>query len=108
VTKLYRIRYEPLAEAALQEAATYILKDSGPGRAEGWLRSLLESVDKLEVLPKAFGVWTTRGGQPVYSKLVSPYRVFYLVHDATSTVHVIDIVHTARETKLAEYRNPPG
>lgn len=51
---------------------------------------------------------TTREGQPVYSKLVSPYRVFYVVHDATATVHVIDIVHTARETRLAEYREPPG
>jgi len=36
------------------------------------------------------------------------YRVFYVVHDPTATVHVIDIVHTARETRLAEYRDTPG
>lgn len=108
MTQRYRIRYEPLAEAALQEAAAYILEDSGLGRAEGWLRSLLESVDKLEVLPQAFGVWTKRGGQPVYSKLVPPYRVFYVVEEATATVHVIDIVHTARESKLGEYRDSSG
>jgi plasmid stabilization system protein ParE len=108
VTRPYRIRYEPLAQAALEEAAAYIQRESGPGRAEGWLRAMLEAADKLESLPKAFGIWTTREGQPVYSKLVSPYRVFYVVHDATATVHVIDIVHTARETRLAEYREPPG
>lgn len=72
MTKTYRIRYEPLAEAALQEAVAYILADSGQSRAEAWLRSMLEWVDMLEVLPKAFGVWTTRGWRPIYSKLVPP------------------------------------
>lgn len=104
MTRSYRVEYEPLAQAALEEAATYIHHQSGPGRAAGWLRKMLESIDKLESLPRAFGVWTTRGVEPIFSKLVSSYRVFYVVDDSTSTVHVIDIVHTARETELAKYR----
>lgn len=34
-----------------------------------------------------------------------PYRVFYVVDDEAAVVHVIDVVHTARETKLAAYRD---
>ena len=104
MTKRYRVRYEPAAEVALEEAAGYILEHSGPGRAESWLRSILESIDQLEALPTIYRIWTTREGRPVYSKLAPPYRVFYVVEEDTSTVHVIDVVHTARETKLAEYR----
>jgi plasmid stabilization system protein ParE len=87
VSARYQIKYEPLAQSALEEAAAHIREDSGPERAAGWLRSILASLDKLETLPKAFGVWTQRGGQPVYSKPVPPYRVFYVVDDATLTVH---------------------
>jgi mRNA-degrading endonuclease RelE of RelBE toxin-antitoxin system len=59
----------------------------------------------LETLPKVFRTPVRRGGRPLFSKLVSPYRVFYVVDDSTATVHVIDVVHTARETRLADYRD---
>lgn len=108
MTRSYRVKYEPLAQAALEEAVGYILEQAGPGRAESWLRSMLASVDRLQTLPKAFGVWTSRAGRPVFSKVVPPYRVFYVVDDSTATVHVIDLVHGARETKLAAYRDPDG
>lgn len=103
----YQIKYEPLALQALEESATYIQEQSGPGRAEAWLRALLDSIDNLETLPKAFGICAHRQGRPIFSKLVPPYRVFYLVEDETDIVHIIDLVHTSRETKLVEYRDSP-
>lgn len=106
MTEVYRVRYEPLAREALREAVSYIQEHSGSERARAWLRALLESVDSLEALPKAYSIVTTRGGEDVYSKLVAPYRVFYVVDDAKATVHVVDVVHTARETRLAQYRKP--
>ena len=86
------------------DTARYIQEQSGDGRAGEWLRKMLESVDQLEHLPKSFGIWTHRKGEAIYSKLIRPYRVFYLVREPTRTVHVIDIVHTARESRLQQYR----
>lgn len=96
--------FEPSAEDALADIVTYIVEDAGRDRATRWLRSLLEATDALDTLPKAFRAWTTDNGREIYSKLVSPHRVFYFVDDITLTVHIIDVVHTARESVLARYR----
>ncbi|HEX2253527.1 MAG TPA: hypothetical protein VHQ65_09690 [Thermoanaerobaculia bacterium] len=54
-----------------------------------------------------FGPVCLRRGRTIHSKLVVDHRVFYFVDDASRIVYVIDLVHTARETRLAEYREPP-
>jgi plasmid stabilization system protein ParE len=105
--RLYQVKYEPLALAALEEAAIYIKEHDSSGAASSWLRAMLASAQKLKMLPKAFPIWTEREGRPIFAKLVNPYRVFYFVEDETATVHVIDVVHTARETRLAQYRAEP-
>ncbi len=103
----YVVRYDPVALTALDEAARFIEEQSGCDRAIRWLRAMHDGVQQLEVLPRAFGVWTVRGGRPIHAKLVSPYRVFYVVDEPSSTVYVIDVVHTARETRIAPYRDAP-
>lgn len=65
-----------------------------------------ESIERLERLPKAFQIARHLAGRTIYSKLVMSHRVFYLVDDPTQLVYVIDVVHTAQETRLAEYRDP--
>ena len=104
----FQVKYEPLAQIAIRKATGYIAAQAGRERAAKWLKNMLESVSKLESQPKAFGVWKEHEGQTLYSKLVSPYRVFYVIDDPTATVHVFDIVHNAHETKLKTYRDPSG
>lgn len=64
-------------------------------------------IEQLEALPRAFAIVGWSRGQTVYSKIVLTHRVFYYVEESTKTVFIIDIVHTARESKLAEYRDLP-
>ncbi len=71
----YQVKYEPLALAALEEAAEYIKERNGPGgpgASSSWLQAMLASTSKLEHLPTAFAVWTERAGVLVYAKLALP------------------------------------
>lgn len=65
---------------------------------------MLEAIDSLERLPGAHAVVAVHDGRAVHSMLVQPYRVYYVIDESSSTVYVIDVVHTARETKLEKYR----
>ncbi len=47
-----------------------------------------------------------RAGRVIRSKLaMERYRVYFVIDEPGRTVYVIDVVHTARETKLATYRD---
>jgi len=104
MTAAFEVRYDPTALVALEEAADYIEEQSGNARASAWLEAMRSSIEKLETQPRAFAVVVTRGSRPIHSKLVMSHRVFYIVDDPTATVYIIDVVHTARETRLLRYR----
>ena len=103
----YKVRYDPVALNALEETTRYIQEESGPDRAVHWLRAMRAGIQKLESLPHAFAVVCMRRGRPIHSKLVLTHRVFYCIDQPTHTVYIIDVVHTACETRLAKYRVPP-
>lgn len=63
-------------------------------------------IQKLEAYPRVFAAVSMRRGRPIHSKLVMSHRVYYFVDDPTQTVYIIDVVHTARETRLSRYREP--
>ena len=101
----YTVRFDPVALAALEETTTYIEEDSGPDRAGRWLEAMRIGIQKLESTPGAFPVACIRRGRPIHSKLVQTHRVYYFIDSDERLVYIIDVVHTARETKLAEYRD---
>ena len=101
--KRYRVRYRPEAKAALREAFVYIAEDDGSGRAGTWLKKMYEGIDALQTAPRSTRSEGTFDGWEFRSKLVITHRVFFTIDDAVETVYVIDIVHTARQTKLDEY-----
>lgn len=103
---IYQVRYDPAALAALHEATDYIEEQSGTGRALDWLEAMRIGIQKLETSPRAFPVVCLRRGRPIRSKLVMSHRVYYFIDEPAALVYVIDLVHTARETKLATYRDP--
>lgn len=102
--KQYRVRYLNEAKAALREATAYIVDNAGSGRARDWLRKMRKEIDKLERLPFAFPQAAIQDGRAIHARLMSPYRVYYTIDERRSTVYVIDVVHTSRETKLKKYR----
>lgn len=106
MSERYEVRFDPVALAALSEAAEFIEEQSGSDRVSGWLRAMRAGIRKLESSPRAFGAVCLRRGRPIRSKLVISHRVYYFVDEATRIVYVIDVVHTARETRLAAYRDP--
>ncbi len=103
---VYEVRLDPAALTALDQAADYIEAQSGTDRAIDWLAAMRGGIEKLETSPRAFPVVCLRRGRPIHSKLVMSHRVYYFIDEPTSLVYVIDLVHTARETKLATYRDP--
>ncbi|MBZ0114591.1 MAG: type II toxin-antitoxin system RelE/ParE family toxin [Thermoanaerobaculia bacterium] len=88
----------------MEESVTYILEQSGPVRAADWLAAMRSSIGELSSTPRAYPVVAHQGGRAVHSKVIMTNRVFYFVDDSECLVFVIDVVHTARETKLLEYR----
>ena len=107
MTLKYRVRFLTEATAALREAASYIAEQDGPGRATEWLRGMYDSVERLEVIPGTFAQVQVRAGRVVRSKLaMERYRVYFVIDEPGRAAYVIDVVtHTARETKLATYRD---
>lgn len=100
----YRVEYLPEAIDALRAAFLYILEESGPGRAGTWLAELYSSIDQLETAPRSTRDEGLFYGHEFRSKLVMSHRVFITIDDLEHVVYVIDVVHTARQTKLDEYR----
>ena len=101
----YEVRYDPEAIAALEEAVAYIAEQSGADRALGWLDAIRAGIERLETSPRVFRSVCHRRGRLIRSKLVVNHRVYYFIDEQSRLVYVIDVVHTARETKLAEYRD---
>lgn len=102
----YKVRYVSMAVSALEEEARYIEREFSRDRAAAWLRAMRDSIQKLETFPRAFATAGVRSGRPIHSKVVMSHRVYYVVNEATRIVDIIDVVHTARETRLSKYREP--
>ena len=106
MTLTYRVRFLPEATVALREAASYIAEQDDPGRATEWLRGMYDSIERLEVMPGTFAQVQVRAGRVIRSKLtMEHYRVYFVIDEPGRTVYVVDVVHSARETKLATYRD---
>ncbi len=104
MTPKYRVRFLPEATAALRETASYIAEQDGPDRASEWLRGMSESIERIEVMPGAFAQVQVRAGRVIRSKLaLERDRVYVVIDEPGRAVYVIDVVHTARETRLATY-----
>lgn len=101
--KQYRVRYLDEALAALKEAAAFIAERDGKERARNWLLDMLAFIEKLENSPSTWRQVTVLEGRVVRSFLVAPYRVYFVIEESASTVYVIDVVHTARESRLRMY-----
>lgn len=102
----YEVRYDPAVLAVLEETVAYIEDQSGASRAVAWLDAMNASIQQLETSPRAFPAVCFRRGRPIHSKLVMNHRVYYFIDDPTRLVYVVDVIHTARETQLAMYREP--
>lgn len=100
----YEVRYDPVALEALGEATRFIVEDSSVDRALAWLDAMRQGIGKLETHPRAYPAVSLRGGRPVHSKLVVKHRVFYFIDDLAKVVYVLDVVHTARDSRLDRYR----
>jgi plasmid stabilization system protein ParE len=101
--RLYRVRYLPEATEALRSAFLYVLEDAGPGRAGEWLTAVYASVDQLETTPRATRDEGLFYGREFRSKLVISHRVFFTIDEDAQVVYVVDVVHTARQTKIGDY-----
>ena len=93
----YRIRITPRALADLQGIFEHIERDS-PQNAKKMIRTLLDAIDGLEILPYRFDVPRTGyvRGRQIRSMPVRPYLVRYRVEAATKTVRILRIRHGAR------------
>ncbi|MEM6453713.1 MAG: type II toxin-antitoxin system RelE/ParE family toxin [Acidobacteriota bacterium] len=100
----YEIRYDRAAQRELENIFEYVLEDAGIARADRWLAAFRKHVDALRITPKIGPVACIRRGRVIRSKLAQSHRVFYTIDEKARLILVIDIVHTARETRLSTYR----
>jgi addiction module RelE/StbE family toxin len=93
----YRIRITPRALADLTEIFDHIARESSQNAAK-MIRTLLDAIDSLEILPYRFDVPRTGyvRGRQIRSMPVRPYLVRYRVEASTKTVRVLRVRHGAR------------
>jgi len=101
--KRYRVRYLTEATEALRAAFLHAREDAGPRRAANWLNRVYASIDQLELAPRATRAEGFFHGHEFRSMLVMSHRVFFTIDEDAMAVHVIDFVHTARQTRLDDY-----
>lgn len=93
----YRVRITPQALADLEAIFDYISQHS-PADAAKMVRTILDAIDGLDVLPYRYDVprtGTVRGRQ-VRSMPVRPYLVRYRVDERAKTVYILRVRHGAR------------
>ena len=99
----YRVRYLTEAMEALRSAFLHVRENAGPRSAANWLSRVYASIDQLEIAPRASRDEGFFHGHEFRSKLVISHRVFFTIDEDAQVVHVIDVVHTAQQTRLDEY-----
>ena len=98
MSETYRIRITPRALADLEGIFDYITRDS-PQNARKMIRTLLDAIDGLSILPGRFNVprsGSVRGRQ-IRSMPVRPYLVRYRIDEAQKIVRILRIRHGARK-----------
>jgi addiction module RelE/StbE family toxin len=93
----YHILITPRALADLTAIFDYISQDS-PRNAAKMIRTLLDAIDGLEILPYRFDVPRTGyvHGRQIRSMPVRPYLVRYRVEASTKIVRILRVRHGAR------------
>ena len=99
----YQVVYLPEAEAALEKTARYITEHDGPQRAAGWLRRMMESIDKLETMPASIAERGSRGGRKIRAKPVMSHIAYYVIDESRRIVFIIDIASGAQGSKRDKY-----
>jgi plasmid stabilization system protein ParE len=91
----YRIRITPGALSDLEGIFDYIRRDS-PQNAAKMIRTILGSIDGLDILPYRHDL--PRGGNDpqVRSMPVRPYLVRYRIDEARKAVYILQVRHGAR------------
>jgi addiction module RelE/StbE family toxin len=94
----YRIRITPRALADLEGIFEYINRDS-PQNAAKMIRTLLDAIDGLNILPRRFDVPRTGSvrGRQIRSMPVRPYLVRYRIDERERIVRVLRVRHGARQ-----------
>jgi addiction module RelE/StbE family toxin len=94
----YRIRITPRALADLEGIFEYINRDS-PQNAAKMIRTLLDAIDSLDILPRRFDVPRTGAvrGRQVRSMPVQPYLVRYRIDERERIVRILRVRHGARQ-----------
>jgi toxin ParE1/3/4 len=98
VAEIYRIRITPRALADLEGIFEYISRDS-PQNAAKMIRTLLDAIDSLDILPPRFDVPRTGSvrGRQVRSMPVRPYLVRYRIDERERKVRILRVRHGARQ-----------
>jgi toxin ParE1/3/4 len=98
VAEIYRIRITPRALADLEGIFEYISRDS-PQNAAKMIRTLLDAIDSLDILPRRFDVPRTGSvrGRQVRSMPVRPYLVRYRIDERERKVRILRVRHGARQ-----------
>ena len=103
MSPVYRVVYLPEAEAALEEAATYIRDHDGPERAANWLRRMMESIDTLETMPAIFAERGVRGGLKIRGKPIMSHIAYYVIDEPRRIEFIIGIIGGAQGSRRDKY-----
>jgi addiction module RelE/StbE family toxin len=98
MAEVYRIRITPRALADLEGIFEYINRDS-PQNAAKMIRTLLDAIDALDILPRRFDVPRTGSvrGRQIRSMPVRPYLVRYRIDERERIVRILRVRHGARQ-----------
>lgn len=96
---MYKIVFEAFAKVDLADIFSFYLLQGGLELATTSKDRIQNQINKLKQSPSIYqnSPLEPRLKQLLLNKM--PYKVYFLVNEETSTVHVIRILHTARDHK---------
>ena len=93
----FKIQIVAAAERDIDEALAYI-DQSSPDAARRWLESLHEKMEGLAEMPLRFALIAEADElkKPLRGFVYYSHRIVYEVDDATETVSIVRVTHSAR------------
>ena len=97
----YAVKFSRLAIKDLQEICDWY-EDKSPGLSDQFLDTLQHTVDQISENPHRF-IEKVQGARMALLRKF-PYKVFYMVNEARSSVRVIVLMHRARHPNVWQKR----
>lgn len=94
----YSVKLSPQARCDVRETADFLRDNAGVESARKWKNGVLSAIESLSEMPSRCAVAeeSAEVGLELRQMIHRPHRIIFRVQEATQTVNVLRVYHSAR------------